>query len=80
MRNLKLAVRLLMRQPLFTLTAVASIAIGIGANTAIFTAVNGLLISPPAGINEHGRHFTSSASRRPASSARRSCRRTCSYR
>lgn len=55
MRNLKFALRLLARQPLFTLTAVLSIAIGIGATTAIFTAINGLLLSRPAGIPQHDR-------------------------
>src|SRR5688572_25438424 len=55
MRNLKFAVRLLARQPLFTLTAVLSIAIGIGATTAIFSAINGMLPSRPAGIEEHDR-------------------------
>lgn len=55
MRNLRFAVRLLVRQPLFTLTAVLSIAIGIGANTAIFTAVNGLLLASPEGVADHAR-------------------------
>jgi predicted permease len=42
--------RLLRRQPLFTVTAAASLAIGIGANTAIFSVANGLVFRPPAGI------------------------------
>jgi len=42
--------RLLRRTPLFTATAALSLAIGIGANTAIFTVANGLLLRPPTGI------------------------------
>jgi putative ABC transport system permease protein len=47
--------RLLIRTPLFALTAIASLAIGIGANTAIFTAANALLLAPTAGVREMDR-------------------------
>ena len=47
--------RLLARTPLFALTAIASLAIGIGANTAIFTAANALLFAPTAGVREMDR-------------------------
>lgn len=43
-------VRLLGRSPVFTLTAVLSLAVGIGANTAIFTVANALLFRPPVGV------------------------------
>jgi ABC-type antimicrobial peptide transport system permease subunit len=46
------AVRLLRRSPMFTLTAALSLAIGIGANTAIFSVANGLLFRAPDGIAE----------------------------
>src|SRR5215510_1747592 len=43
-------VRQLRRTPLFTLTAVLTLAIGIGANTTIFTLANALLFREPAGV------------------------------
>jgi predicted permease len=49
------ALRLLRRNPIATITAALSLAIGIGANTAIFTVANGLLFRPPAGIAEPDR-------------------------
>ena len=42
--------RLLGRSPLFSLIAVCSLAIGIGANTAIFAVANSLLFRPPDGV------------------------------
>ena len=44
------AVRQLLRHPLFTLTAACSLAIGIGATTAIFTIANGMLLRMAPGV------------------------------
>jgi hypothetical protein len=54
-QDLRYAVRLLARNPLFALTAIVSLAIGIGANTAIFTIAGALLFQPPAGVVEPDR-------------------------
>jgi predicted permease len=45
-RTLKQVVRKLLRAPLFTLVAAATLGIGIGANTAIFSLVHGVLLTP----------------------------------
>ncbi len=44
MNDLRLALRLCLRHPVLSLAAVASLALGIGANTAIFTVLNGSVL------------------------------------
>jgi hypothetical protein len=54
-RDLVHSARLLRRNPVLTITATLSLAIGIGANTTIFTVANALLLQPPAGVAEPSR-------------------------
>ena len=46
MTNLKLAVRALVKSPLVTAVAILSLALGIGANAAIFSLFNLMLLRP----------------------------------
>ncbi len=46
LRDVRFGLRLLVRKPTLTLVAVAVLAIGIGANTTVFSVVDSVLLEP----------------------------------
>lgn len=50
--DLRLALRALRQAPVFTFTAVVSLALGIGASTAVYALTDTLFFAPPAGVDQ----------------------------
>src|SRR5215468_11324998 len=51
-QDLRFGVRMLFKSKIFTAVAVFSLALGIGANTIVFSLVEALFFSPPPGLQD----------------------------
>jgi macrolide transport system ATP-binding/permease protein len=55
LRDLRFAFRMLAKSPGFTLVAVLTLAVGLGATTVVFSWIRGLVVEPLPGVTEQGR-------------------------
>jgi predicted permease len=69
LQDLKYAARQLWRSPAFTAAAVATLALGIGANTALFTLGQAILVRPMPGVMQSDRLLWVTGARRDYSRA-----------
>jgi putative ABC transport system permease protein len=47
LRELRFAIRMILKQPSFSLIAILTLALGIGATSAVFSLIQGVLLTPP---------------------------------